>query len=565
MGRGRLPPVREGQKDSRSSTSSSSAAGSAGLTAGYLLKKAGKTVCLLERDRLGSGDTGRTTAHLTAVTDRRISTLINSFGKETAGLVWEAGEASINTIEAIVGEEGIDCEFRRVPGYLHASLTGPGDESRDLSSEADAARGLGIDAVYVPQVPRLGVPGVRYSNQAKFHPLRYLQGLARALRGDGSEIHEESEVSEVEAKPLAVKVGDVRVECDYLVIATHVPLMGIAGLVGAALFQAKLIPYSSYAISARIPRGDFPEASFWDTSNPYYYLRIDRARDHDRAIFGGEDHKTGQADDTAARFKRLEGLLKQLSPKAKIENRWSGQVIETIDGLPFIGETAENQFVATGFAGNGMTFGTLAGMMACDRALGRENPWHIVFDVNRKKIRDGAWKFLKENLDYPYYLLRDRFKSAEAPRHGPSSGARGRSSRSTGNAWPVREMERESSIRCQPSALTWDAWFTGTRLRRRGTALATVPDSGGRAKSSRDLPNRLSSRWRRKRPRTLKNRVVTRRRRRLTAETENGRIVVRPPQKQVDDQAGGDLAERDPVSAIPNRKVFALTSGRVPI
>jgi nitrite reductase/ring-hydroxylating ferredoxin subunit len=251
-----------------------------------------------------------------------------------------------------------------------------------------------------------------------------------------------------------------------------------------------LIPYSSYAISARIPRGDFPESSFWDTSNPYYYLRIDRARDHDRAIFGGEDHKTGQADDTAARFKRLEGLLKQLSPKAKIENRWSGQVIETIDGLPLIGETAENQFVATGFAGNGMTFGTLAGMMACDRALGRENPWHIVFDVNRKKIRDGAWKFLRENLDYPYYLLRDRFKSAEAPsaravKRGEGKvievdGQRVACSRDgQGKLYQVSAVCTHLGclVHWNQAEETWDCPCHGSRFRRTGEVLAGPAES----------------------------------------------------------------------------------------
>jgi glycine/D-amino acid oxidase-like deaminating enzyme/nitrite reductase/ring-hydroxylating ferredoxin subunit len=458
--------------------------GIAGLTAAYLLKKAGRSVCVLERDRLGGGDTGRTTAHLTAVTDRRISTLIKSFGRQTTSLVWQAGTAAINTIEAISQAEEIDCEFGRIPGYLHASLTGPGDESRDLRSEAEAARGLGIDATYVSAVPRLGVPGVRYSNQAKFHPLRYLQGLARAINGDGCEIHEQSEVSEVEAKPLAVKVGKLRVDCDYLVIATHVPLMGIAGLVDAALFQSKLIGYSSYAVSARLPSGDFPEASFWDTSNPYYYLRIDRGKGHDRAIFGGEDHKTGQEGDTRARFKRLEGLLKQLSPKCKIEDRWSGQVIETIDGLPYLGETAENQFAATGFAGNGMTFGTLAGMMACDRALCRDNPWQDVFDVNRKKI-GGAFKFVKENLDYPYYLLRDRFTSAEAASARAVKRGEGKIIEVDGKRVAC-SRDRQGKL-YQVSAVcthlgclvhwngaeeTWDCPCHGSRFRRSGEVLA---------------------------------------------------------------------------------------------
>ena len=224
--------------------------GITGLTAGYLLKKAGKKVCLLERDRLGQGDTSRTTAHLTYVTDRRITTLAESFGKETTRLVWQAGAAAINTIESIAAEEGIDCEFRRIPGFLHGSLTGPPGESKQLQADADLARELGFDATFLSEVPEVKRPGVRFSNQAKFHPLKYLAGLAKALVGDGSAIHEQSEVGEVEEKPLAVKVGNVRIECDYLVIATHVPLTGIAGLVGAALFQTKLIPYSSYAVSA---------------------------------------------------------------------------------------------------------------------------------------------------------------------------------------------------------------------------------------------------------------------------------------------------------------------------
>lgn len=459
--------------------------GIAGVTAGYLLKKAGKTVCLLERDRLGSGDTGRTTAHLTYVTDRRITTLAKNFGKETARLVWQAGGAAINTIESIARAECIACKFRRIPGFLHASLTGPGDESSDLKRNADIARQLGFDATYLGAVPRIGVSGVRFSNQAKFHPLRYLFGVARALAGEGCSIHEESEVTEVEEKPLAVKVGDVRVECEYLVIATHVPLMGIAGLVGAMLFQSKLVPYSSYAISARLPRGDFPEASFWDTSNPYYYLRIDAGKTADRAIFGGEDHKTGQAGDTAERFARLAALLKQLVPKCKVEDRWSGQVIETIDGLPYIGETAENQFVATGFAGNGMTFGTLAGMMACDRALGRENPWQDVFDVNRKKLRGGAWTFLKENLDYPYYLLRDRFTKSEAPSARSVKRGEGkvidvdgkRVARSRDRQGKLHQVSAVCThmgclVHWNPAEETWDCPCHGSRFRRTGEVLA---------------------------------------------------------------------------------------------
>ena len=97
----------------------------------------------------------------------------------------------------------------------------------------------------------------------------------------------------------------------------------------------------------------------------------------------------------------------------KVTHRWSGQVIETPDGLPYIGETAAHQFVGTGFSGNGMTFGTLTGMMAADRIAGRTNPWSDLFDPGRKKVRNALWDYVKENKDYPYYMIRDRFAGAE--------------------------------------------------------------------------------------------------------------------------------------------------------
>jgi glycine/D-amino acid oxidase-like deaminating enzyme/nitrite reductase/ring-hydroxylating ferredoxin subunit len=392
--------------------------GITGLTAAYLLKKAGKQVCLLERDRLGRGDTGCTTAHLTCVTDLRLAKMARLFGKDTARAVWEGGAAAINTIEAIAAAENIECEFHRIPGFLHASLEKDGDEKKELEADCKLAQELGFSAALMSHVPLLHRRGIRFPNQAKFHPLRYLAGLAKAIDGDGSAIYERSEAAEFLEKPHGVKVNGKRVKCGYIVIATHVPLMGKTGLVNATLFQTKLAPYSSYVVGATISKGELPEASFWDTSDPYYYLRIDGAINSIQgqyAILGGKDHKTGQKADLEKRFTELGKLLKQIIPQAKVDRRWSGQVIETNDGLPYIGETAKHQFAATGFSGNGMTFGTLAAMMACDAALGRKNPWQDVFSVSRKKLRGGTWNFLTENLDYPYYLVRDWLKASEAP------------------------------------------------------------------------------------------------------------------------------------------------------
>jgi Rieske Fe-S protein len=214
--------------------------------------------------------------------------------------------------------------------------------------------------------------------------------------------------------PRAVKVAGHTVRCEDIILATHNPLVGLSGLAGATLFQTKLALYTSYVIAGRVPRGTVPDALWWDTGDPYNYLRVEPHRDFDVIVFGGEDHKTGQQDDTAGCYQRLQERLTRIVPRVDVTHRWSGQVIETPDGLPYIGHTADHQYAATGYAGNGMTFGTLAGMMMSDAILDRTNPWRDLFDPSRKAITRGVWDYLKENVDYPYYLIRDRFAGAEA-------------------------------------------------------------------------------------------------------------------------------------------------------
>ena len=276
-----------------------------------------------------------------------------------------------------------------------------------------AAEKLGIAATFLKEVPSFAVPGVKFPNQALFHPRKYLAALLRSIDGEGSHVFEESAADEILDEPVRVKIGRYELSADYLVIATHNPIVGNASKVGGLLFQTKLSLYTSYALGAQVRTSQFPEASFWDTADPYYYLRIDRRDGHDYAIFGGEDHKTGQVEDTIAVFERLEAKFRSFAPDALVDHRWSGQVIETNDGLPLIGETSERQFVATGYAGNGMTFGTLAAMMAVDAVTKRRNPWAELFAIDRKKFLGGAWTYVAENKDYPYYLMRNWLATTE--------------------------------------------------------------------------------------------------------------------------------------------------------
>jgi len=387
--------------------------GITGITAAFLCKKAGLNFALIERGRLARMDTGLTTAHLTSVTDRRLFESIDAFGPETARAVWDAGGAAIDQIVANIRSEDIACDFKWLPGYLHSpGAQPPAAVLSELKQEAVAARDLSIRADFVESTPLFNGPGVRFPHQAIFHPRKYLAALVRSFGGKGSHVFEQTAVDDVQDKPLVVKAGAFSVHCQQVIMATHNPLQGATGSLAAMLFQSRLALYTSYALSAKIPAGNI-EAAFWDTNRPYHYLRVEHRRGHDLAIFGGEDHKTGQAENTSDAFYRLQQRFNEIFPGVRADRHWSGQVIETNDGLPFIGNVTVDQFMATGFSGNGMTFGTLGAMMALDAIVARKNPWTALFNVHRKPGLRDLVDYVKENKDYPFYLLRDWLGSAD--------------------------------------------------------------------------------------------------------------------------------------------------------
>ena len=386
--------------------------GICGLTAAYLLKKSGKRVAVFERERLGAGDSGNTSAHLTYVTDERITNLAKQFGEDAAKLVWHAGEVAIDLIES--NSAGIACGFRRVPGYLCAPFfedKDPAASREALRVDAELAQKLGFSAHFVEGGPPTGKPAIAFADQALFHPLDYIFGLASAIEGDGSVVREQCEVGAVIQDPLAVIANGENVACTDLVIATHTPVVGIRNLLGATLFQSKLYLYSSYVLGGPIDESSLMSGLYFDTSNPYNFLRIHENAAGLYAIFGGQDHKTGQVNETDQCFDQLAESFRRLVPSVEIDRRWSGQVIETSDGLPYIGEVSPHQYVATGFAGNGLTFGTLAGLMMHDEILRRATPWRHLFDPNRKPHSiDSLERLIKENVDYPLYFIADRLR-----------------------------------------------------------------------------------------------------------------------------------------------------------
>jgi glycine/D-amino acid oxidase-like deaminating enzyme/nitrite reductase/ring-hydroxylating ferredoxin subunit len=368
-------------------------AGIAGLSTAYLLAKAGKRVVVLEDGAVGGGETGRTTAHLSNALDDGYHVLERLHGPDGARLAAASHAAAIDQIESIVRDQAIECGFERLDGYLFVP---PGESVEILHTELGAAQRAGLGGVELLQrVPQLSFdtgPCLRFPRQAQFHPLSYLAALASALDTMGGAVHGKTRVTGVEPGPPAQisTDGDHTVTADFVVCATNTPV------IDWLVIHSKQAAYRTFAIGSRIT-GRIPPALYWDTGDPYHYVRLA----DDILIIGGEDHKTGQADDGAERLARLESWARERFPVGPAEFKWSGQVMEPVDGLAYIGRNPGDKghvFVATGDSGHGMTHGTIAGRLITDLILGRPNEWERLYDPSRKPLKSTG-EYARENLN----------------------------------------------------------------------------------------------------------------------------------------------------------------------
>jgi len=377
-------------------------AGITGLTAARLLVKEGKRVMVLEQGRVGSGTTGGTTAHVTQVPDLRFRDLRSKWGIDDLRMVVDSSRAALERIAALVEEDAIDCDFVRIPAYLYSESS---DEISKLEEEVEAAREAGMAVELVRSVP-LPFPvaaAVRYEDQARFHPLKYLASLARTVQRNGGRVHERTRVLEVDAgEPCRVRTERGTVTAGSVLFATHTPA-------GFSLLHTELEPLRSYVLTAKLRSGEPPEGLFFDTAAPYHYTR----RQGDLLIVGGKDHKTGEDGKPEESYRALEEYVRQRWAVGSIEHRWSAQFYDPPDGLPMIGRalTSGHVFVATGYSGVGMVFGTLGGMLLADFASGRENPWAAVYRPSRVKPLAAGPHVLKMNLEAGAAFVKDRIKT----------------------------------------------------------------------------------------------------------------------------------------------------------
>ncbi len=403
-------------------------AGIAGVSVAYQLARENQSVVVIDDGAIGGGETLHTTAHLSNAFDDRYSEMEKVHGEELTRLIAASHTAAIEQIDELIYTEGIDCDFERLDGYLYV----PEGKSRDiLNSELEAAHRAGLkDVELLDRVPGLAFdtgPCLRFPRQGQFHPIKYLRGLVAAAEKLGVRFHGGTRAKSIDGGiPAKVVTDSGRViTSGAVVVATNTPINDMFAI------HTKQAAYRTYAVGLRAPRSAFPKILLWDESyrpentatEAYHYVRL-AEDDHDSTrvimVVGGEDHKTGQADDGEQRLDRLEAWARERFPGLEeVAYRWSGQVMEPVDGVAYIGLNPgdeENVFIATGDSGMGMTHGTIAGMLLRDLILHRDNPWARLYDPSRVRLR-AAGEYARENLNvaaqYTDYLTPGEVESVE--------------------------------------------------------------------------------------------------------------------------------------------------------
>ncbi|PKL76975.1 MAG: FAD-dependent oxidoreductase [Candidatus Melainabacteria bacterium HGW-Melainabacteria-1] len=391
-------------------------AGIAGLTTAYLLAKAGKSVVLLEMGGIGSGQTGRTSAHISTAIDDRYLEIERIHGAEASQLVADSQIGAIDLIEQIVLSEGINCGFERLDGYL---FLGPEHEESLLDRELAAAHRAGLKRVVkLPSAPLHAFhtgPVLKFPDQGSFHPLQYLIGLAEAACRLGVKIFTYSKVEQLAGgTPCRAVVSEGgSVESQALVVCTHSPISNVL------VMHSKQVAYRSYVVAYRVPRSSIEKGLYWDSQDPYHYLRLWQppAGHFDVLLVGGEDHKCGQSDNEQACFQALDDWVSARFPMLHdLAWQWSGQVLEPVDGLMYAGRVPlqdNHIYLISGDSGMGMTNCTAGAMIVSALIQGQEHPWAAIYDPARKPLSPALGSYVKANAEVAVTLIGDRLGPPE--------------------------------------------------------------------------------------------------------------------------------------------------------
>lgn len=462
-------------------------AGIAGLSAAVEAALAGFRVVVLDAASVGAGETSATSAHLTNVFDTGFSYVERHAGLDATRLAANAHMAAIDRIGELAAAHGIDAQYQRVDGFLFAHDTSANadlDEELAVAERCNESRWRPEKLAAAPVGPQ-GRTALRFPNQGLFHPIAYLYGLAEVFEKEGGALYEHTRVTEVKSgEPARVETADgATVTARFVVVATNSPMNDLVAM------HTKQAPYHTYVVGMPIAPGSVEPALYWDTDDPFHYVRVLPARktgDDDVLIVGGEDHKAAHESDCDARWGALQAWARRLFPAAREATwLWSGQVMNSIDGLGYFGRNpmdSPNIFIATGDTGMGLTGGALAGMIIRDLMLDRPNPFAKVFDPSRKPVSAVA-AFVKEQVDvaaqYADWVTPGEVTSLDEigrnagaiVRRGAGKYAVSRSAQGTLTCLSAVCTHLGCIVGWNPAASTWDCPCHGSRFRADGSVI----------------------------------------------------------------------------------------------
>lgn len=382
--------------------------GISGVSIAYQLAKKGHKVVLLEGARIASGQSGRTTAHLTYQVEEQLSRLLNHMNKERLEIFVNSHKKAIDMIEETIFEEKIDCDFKRLDGYL---FLGPQDNLDILKEEVRIGHEIGLDLSLidtVPAFPNFG-PAVVYPRQAQFHPKKYISGLLKAMEGQDVDIFENSHVKDFK---INFELADLVTEQGFVVSAKHLVIATDSPVNNRIYIHTKQTAYRTYVVGFEM-NTKMQVPLFWDTAEPYHYIR----QANNILMIGGEDHRSGQSPKNDPLVTLERWARSKFSILGEVKWRWSGHIFEPIDQIGYIGRNPgyeKNVYLVTGQSGIGMTSSAIASSIIPDLIDGISNSMIEVFDPSRKSLRETT-HYIKDNsvtaYQYKDWLTPGDFKN----------------------------------------------------------------------------------------------------------------------------------------------------------
>lgn len=378
--------------------------GITGLTVAKLLAEQGLDVVLLEADMVGNGATGGTSAHLDPLFDVKLNELIKRFKIDKIKAVHLQCMKAFDLIEKNIKERAIDCGFEKVKAYYIAENK---DELNVLRKEDEAALKLGINSnISVNASMPYSCSGVlKFKGHAIFDPLKYLFELSRAAKIKGVRIFQSSKVRNINENIASLDKGSVKAQ--HIVLATHVPI-GVRPSI-----QSKLVAKRSYIIGARL-NSELENALYYDLKSPYHYVRKAVDSKGELLIIGGSDHKTGERIE--APYGSLKKWADQRFDIGEVDYAWSAQFYSSADGLPYIGRESSdsNIWIATGFDGNGLSFGTMAAQLIADYICEKENHLESFLSPSRLELGATGKRLFETGLGMARDFIKDRLEQPES-------------------------------------------------------------------------------------------------------------------------------------------------------